>query len=63
MDDRKSSSVYWGESIRCQSDHGDYVYPCGGVAMLGDDGTSSSNSGPIARHAWAHVVTSCPAWH
>jgi hypothetical protein len=33
---------YQGELIRCQSDHDDYAYFCGGVAMSGGDGTGPS---------------------
>jgi hypothetical protein len=34
--------LYQGKFIRCQSDHGDHVYFCGRVAMLGGDETDSS---------------------
>jgi hypothetical protein len=44
--------------IRCQSDLGDYVCPCGGVAMSGGDGTNSSIQVHVVRHAWASTVTS-----
>jgi hypothetical protein len=33
--------LYWGELIRCQSDHDDYMCSHGEVAMSGSDGTES----------------------
>jgi hypothetical protein len=41
--------LYWGELIRCQSDHDDYACHRGGVAMSGGDGTCSSTQVPICQ--------------
>jgi hypothetical protein len=49
--------------IRCQSDHGEYVCPYGGVVMSGGDEMGSSTQVPLARRAWVLAVTSCPVCH
>jgi hypothetical protein len=48
-----------GDLIRCQSDHDDYVYSRGRVAMSGHDGMGSNTRVPVARRVWMHVVTYC----
>jgi hypothetical protein len=55
--------LYWDELIRCQSDHDDYAYSRGVVAMLGSNGSDSLTQVPIVKHAWVPVVTSSLAWH
>jgi hypothetical protein len=41
--------LYWGELIRCQSEHGNYVCSHGGVAVLGSDGTDSITQVPVCH--------------
>jgi hypothetical protein len=51
--------LYWCELIWCQSDHGDLAYSCGGVDMLGSDGTDSNTQVPIVELTWAPWVMPC----
>jgi hypothetical protein len=44
--------LYRGKLIRCQSDHGDYAYSRGRVAISGGDVMYSSTRVPIVRRAW-----------
>jgi hypothetical protein len=47
-----------GELIPCQSDHDDYVYSHGGVAMSGSDGTDCSTRVSVVGHVWVPMVMS-----
>jgi hypothetical protein len=46
-----------------QSYHGDYAYPCGRVAMLDDDGMTSSTQVPTVKCVWVPVAVSCHTRH
>jgi hypothetical protein len=50
---------YRGELIRCQSDHGNYVCPYGGVAMSGGDEMDSSTRVPVSRTTCVFAIMSC----
>jgi hypothetical protein len=47
------------ELILYQSDHDDYAYSRGEVAMLGGDGINSSTRVLAARRVWVPMVMPC----
>jgi hypothetical protein len=55
--------LYWGELIRCQSGHGNYVCSLGRVVISDGDRMSFSTRVSVARHAWVSEVTSYHVWH
>jgi hypothetical protein len=52
----REPQLYWGELIRCQSDHDDYACFCGGVVMSDSDGMDSNTQMFVAKRTWAPVV-------
>jgi hypothetical protein len=59
----EDARFYQGELIRCQSYHDDYACFCGGVAMSGGDGTTSSTQVLAVRCVWPPVAMCCHARH
>jgi hypothetical protein len=55
--------LHQGVLITHQSYHGDYVYPCGGVAMSDGDETVSSTQVPAVRCTWGPVTVYCHVRH
>jgi hypothetical protein len=55
--------LYQGVLILHQSYHGDYVYPCGRVAMSDGDATASNTKVPTIRCVWEAAAVSCHVRH